>query len=125
MANFIASNLLSKWNQLTLDALANAQDNAPLASGVLVRSGVSKKAQLRGNTVSSQIEFRAPYARFLEEGENLRFKKAGEISYYLKGVKIRKEKQGGAKFAQMGIDSVRPQLIKAVNRAVEIAWDKI
>ena len=73
--------------------------NAPVATGNLEGSGARVKAQITSKGIRSALLFKMPYAEFINSITNKdQLRNPGELSYYLKGTKVKKKRKGKTQF---------------------------
>jgi hypothetical protein len=125
----VGTRLLNDWNKDTAFVMSDAQENAPLASGQLVRSAVQKRARRTKTGIESFYQFQVPYARKLNnERSGVRLKNQGELSWQSKGRKHFKAKKGILGYSNKAVvDSVASDddWQDIIFGAISRAWAKL
>jgi hypothetical protein len=117
--------LVGEWNNETGFVQSDASRNAPVAGAFLIRSGVVQRARITASGIESQYSFTVPYAEKLNDiTSGLNLKEKGEVSYYVKGQKVKKQKKGELGYSDLAVEKAaqNDRFINITNRAISRAW---
>ena len=113
----------ARWTIQTVQALDDAKEKAPFASGDLIRSGSFKKASISRRGIESRIVFTAPYASRLNDPKSgLRLKNKGEVSYRIAGKDVIKVRKGELGYLDKAVDENEPNFLNLVKKSVNESW---
>lgn len=118
--DIILNNVLKTWQNYTFGVLGTAQENVPILTGFLLRSGSQKKAVTTAKGIESQVVFTMPYARRIESGEGIELKPKG-----YKYPHATKERKGRTGFLSFAVEKEADPLMIDLKKDIGNAFNKI
>jgi len=119
----IQKRILKDWQTYTDEVFAQSQNEVPIASGALLRSGSVLNAKITSNGIESAIVYNLPYARKIHDGEDskgrtINLKPAGYV--YPDGTT--KAREGEYLFLEEPARTQLDDVTKAISKSISKAW---
>jgi len=128
----VQGKVLDDWQKETTFTFSDAQKLVPVASNTLQISGSVMKARITTQGVESSIQYKQPYASFLNDplavsskGNPIKLKKPGEFSYYSKGTKVNKKQEGKLGYLDIAMERHDQNFVKLTSKIVSQVFNKL
>ncbi len=116
----IQQRILKNWQTYTGETFAQSQDEFPILTGALLRSGSVRNAKITSNGIESSIVYNLPYAQRIHDGDeegNLELKPVG--FRYSHATKAR---EGEFLYLEEPARIQRDQALKDIKKSIGEAW---